>query len=293
MESRDGAFVRSRSAKLGSSRASRENRTAVRFAATDVDAEAGVRKPSTGLLTFIRDYSRGHLVPAHRHSCAQLLYASSGLVRVETSRRSWVLAPHLAILVPAEFTHETHMLTDVKLSSFHTEHLSQWSTRDCMVIEVTPLLRELITALTAGRPVAGSSRRLALIHELLEEELRMARGAGWAIPMPQEPRLQIFCRRVIDEPSAHATLDAVASSVGLGAKTVARLFEQEFGMCFRQWRETAYFAIAGAHLAQGMSVKAVAGRLGYTPSAFSVMMRRHSGTAPRAIREMRQHSCAS
>ncbi len=229
MESRDGAFVRSRSAKLGSSRASRENRTAVRFAATDVDAEAGVRKPSTGLLTFIRDYSRGHLVPAHRHSCAQLLYASSGLVRVETSRRSWVLAPHLAILVPAEFTHETHMLTDVKLSSFHTEHLSQWSTRDCMVIEVTPLLRELITALTAGRPVAGSSRRLALIHELLEEELRMARGAGWAIPMPQEPRLQIFCRRVIDEPSAHATLDAVASSVGLGAKTVARLFEQGRG----------------------------------------------------------------
>jgi len=55
-------------------------------------------------------------------------------------------------------------------------------------------------------------------------------------------------------------------------------------MSFRKWREQVQVANAVAHLVQGMPIKVVASLPGYTPSAFSVMMRRNAGTTPHSLR---------
>jgi methylphosphotriester-DNA--protein-cysteine methyltransferase len=58
------------------------------------------------------------------------------------------------------------------------------------------------------------------------------------------------------------------------------MFHRELGMNFRDWRQLVQSSYALAHLAQGEPVKVIASRLGYTASAFSVMIRRNLRYAP-------------
>ena len=235
----------------------------------------------------VQSYRRDHLVPAHDHAFPQLLYASSGLMRVESPRGAWVVPPQWAVWLPPQCVHETKMLTDVLLSPLYLERSGEWEHMDCAFVEVSPLLRELIAVIAkdADKPV---SRRDELIAQLIVEELASERREGWPIAMPQDLRLKALCRKVLNEPSAHATLDDLSYSVGLSPKTAARLFEKELGMSFRRWRETVHVATAVALFSQGMPVKAVASHLGYTASSFSVMFRRHSGNTPKELKGLLQ-----
>lgn len=175
------------------------------------------------------------------------------------------------------------MLTDVRFSSLYLKSSKHWRHVDCKVIEINPLMRELILA---GRTInlnAKLSRRNDLVMQLILEELQDARSAASPIPMPREKRLLRLCRMVIEDPSLHMTFDRLAAEAGGSTKTFARLFDRELGLSFREWRELVQLGHASALLAQGVSIKATASMLGYTPSAFSVMLRRATGSTPQIL----------
>lgn len=221
----------------------------------------------------IRHYPRGHLVGAHAHPWPQLLYASSGVLSVETDKGSWIVPPQRGVWLPPDCVHVTQMLTEVDLASLYLKDAEHWSF-GCEVMEVSPLLRELIVSalrIDAERPL---DRREKLLMDLIVEELRSAPRGVSPVPMPASERLLAFCRRVMAEPSLKISLDEHAAAVGLTAKTVSREFDRELGIGFRQWRQMLHRAHAIAHLAEGASAKQVAADLGYTASAFSAMLRR-------------------
>ena len=58
----------------------------LRHAVTDDD---GMGQPAE-VLTLARDYAPGHAIPAHRHSRDQLVYASHGVMTVQTRAGIWV-----------------------------------------------------------------------------------------------------------------------------------------------------------------------------------------------------------
>jgi AraC-like DNA-binding protein len=176
------------------------------------------------------------------------------------------------------------MLTDVHLSSLYIRPSNVWKRFDCKVIDIGPLLRELILAADDIDQGKKPDRRDDLIMRLIAEELRVARSVASPIPMPQDARLLRLCRRVLADPSLRLKLDELATEVGAGPKTVARLFSRELGMSFRRWRELVQVANAVAHLTGGAPIKIAASTLGYTPSSFSVMLRRGTGTTPQALR---------
>jgi AraC-like DNA-binding protein len=232
----------------------------------------------------IRSYNRGHVVAAHAHSWPQLLYASSGILTVRTAKGTWIVPPQRAVWLPPDCVHETRMLTDVRFNSLYLQRSKQWSQYDCEVVEISPLFRELIlTALKIGSD-QHLTKREDLIVRLIVEELTIAKRGAWPIPLPQDRRLLSLCQRILEQPSLGGTLDQLASEIGSSPKTIARLFDRELGMSFRKWREQVQVANAVAHLVQGMPIKVVASLLGYTPSAFSVMMRRNAGTTPQSLR---------
>ncbi len=225
-----------------------------------------------------RNYARGQCVPFHSHTWPQLLYASAGVVGVETSTGSWIVPPQRGLWLPPNTEHETRMLTDVALSSLYLPDATEWN-RDCRVIEISALLRELIVAAVhfVSDPVA---RREQLLIDLMIEELRDAPLGSSPIPMPESPRLVALCRRVINNPTGEISLDQHASDAGLTPKTVGRMFQRELGLSFRDWRQMAQISYSIAHLTQGSPVKVVACALGYTPSAFSAMFLRATGLNP-------------
>jgi AraC-like DNA-binding protein len=46
------------------------------------------------------DHPAGAVIPPHRHRGAQLLFASSGVLRVEAARSHWVVPPNRAVWLP-------------------------------------------------------------------------------------------------------------------------------------------------------------------------------------------------
>jgi AraC-like DNA-binding protein len=243
------------------------------------------RPPS--LRSVVRTYAAGHITPRHEHDWPQLLYASSGVMAVETANGSWIVPPQRAIWLPSRSWHVTRMLTEVQLASLYLRR-TQGSPANCEILEIGPLMREMLVAAIDVDFSGPLNRREKSLAALIDEELAIAPRGGSPIPMPEDRRLLSFCQRVLKDPSLQASLEAHAAAMALTPKTVSRMFQRELGMTFRDWRQLVQSAYALAHLIQGEPVKVVASRLGYTASAFSVMMRRNLRLAPVALRQAYQ-----
>mgnify|MGYP002721722241 FL=1 len=72
-------------------------------------------------------------------------------------------------------------------------------------------------------------------------------------------------------------------------RTLARLFRDETGLSFREWRERVRLLAALPRLERGESVTLIAGELGYeSTSAFIELFQRQLHTSPGALaRQMR------
>jgi AraC-like DNA-binding protein len=66
-------------------------------------------------------------------------------------------------------------------------------------------------------------------------------------------------------------------------RTVARLFRDELGTTFTRWRQQVVLAHALARGATRRPVGHIAAELGYSPSAFSAMVRRTMGCSAREL----------
>jgi AraC-like DNA-binding protein/mannose-6-phosphate isomerase-like protein (cupin superfamily) len=235
--------------------------------------------PMTSFRSVARTYAAGHVTPQHDHHWPQLLYASSGVMSVETANGSWIVPPQRAIWLPSRTWHVTRMLTEVNLASLYLRQ-TRGSPTTCEILEIGPLMRQLLVAAIDVDFSGVLSRREKSLAALIAEELAIAPRGGSPIPMPEDRRLLSFCQRVLKDPSLHVNLEERASALALTPKTISRLFQRELGMTFREWRQLVQSTYALAHLIQGEPVKVIASRLGYTPSAFSVMMRRNLRVAP-------------
>ena len=100
------------------------------------------------------------------------------------------------------------------------------------------------------------------------------------VDLPHDKRLRNLCEAVIADPTRHETLEEWARDTGASPRTVARLFRHELGSTFTQWRQQVVLAKALSMAASRMPVAHIATELGYSPSAFSAMVRKSVGQSP-------------
>ncbi|AXF14028.1 AraC family transcriptional regulator [Paraburkholderia caledonica] len=220
----------------------------------------------------------------HTHAWAQVAYASRGVLRVATTGTTWMVPPSRAIWVPPHVTHEVVAVEDAFLRTLYITESTVPAGLDApRVVEVSNLLREVIAALdTPGI----SPAREQLLGALAIDELTRSEPLPLSVPMPNEKRLRALCEAVIADPTPGESLEQWAASVGASTRTIARLFRQELGVSFSQWRQQAILARAIPLLSQGRPLSHVAQELGYqSQSAFSAMFRRAFGESPRAFIE--------
>ncbi|KVD98899.1 MULTISPECIES: AraC family transcriptional regulator [Burkholderia] len=229
-----------------------------------------------------RQVDAGHRIPLHTHAWAQLAYASRGVLRVATTGTTWMVPPSRAIWVPPHVTHEVTIVEEAYLRTLYIdESIVPGGLDACRVVEVTGLLRELIVALDAREL---STAREHLLCGLVLDELSHAEPLPLAVPMPDEKRLRLLCESVLAHPAHAESLEHWASEVGASTRTISRLFKQELGVSFSQWRQQALLARAIPLLNQGRPLSHIARELGYqSQSAFSAMFRRAFGESPRAF----------
>ena len=99
------------------------------------------------LVPFAHDYAHGDSEPWHQHDCAQLLQILSGVVRVETAHGYWVVPPGRGVWLPAGTPHTLRVTGAAAARTLFIDPLARADLpAACQIVQVTPLLRELIVA---------------------------------------------------------------------------------------------------------------------------------------------------
>jgi AraC-like DNA-binding protein len=229
-----------------------------------------------------KDFPDGFFIQPHAHPRHQLIHASSGVMRISTAQGAFVVPPHRAVWMPAHEVHDVRMAGAVAMRTLYVapETVAPVS-RQCCVVAVSPLLRELILRATSLPLLYDEGGAEGRVMALILDELRVLPVLPLALPMPSDARLLKMCRAMLDDPSDTSTLAGWGKRIGASSRTLARSFQRETGLSFARWRQQARLLEALSRLAQGHSVTTVALDLGYdSPSAFTSMFRRALGRTP-------------
>ncbi len=234
-------------------------------------------------------------IEPHSHPWAQVAIAASGVARITAGDATYLVPAWRAIWIPPGVEHVVSVVEAAELLTLYVlpqdgvaapvvASAADWER--CRVLDVTPLLRELVLRLDmaddrhAPRATAWLARERRLC-ELVLDELDRAAPVRLGIALPADKRLRALCKAVLDDPQRHATLAGWAREAGASERTVARLFRDELGTSFGPWRQQVLLGRALTLATQGKPMGLIAAELGYaSASAFSAMVRRSVGVPP-------------
>ncbi|MCO4857265.1 helix-turn-helix transcriptional regulator [Herbaspirillum sp. WGmk3] len=220
----------------------------------------------------------------HQHEWVQFLYATSGMLRVTLPSGSFTVPSRFAVWIPAGMRHQVSAQTEV---SFRSLYLTAAATSGMVVdrsrvVEVTALTRELIVAAAKLPPEYDEQGRAGRLLATLLDELADLQEAEMYLPLPSDARLKIICECLMQDPSDDRELDAWARRIHVSSKTLARMFERETNMSFRQWRQRLRLCRGLEFMASGRSVTEVALDVGYSSSSsFVAAFKQQFGKTPR------------
>ncbi|MEU4191915.1 helix-turn-helix transcriptional regulator [Kribbella sp. NPDC026611] len=223
--------------------------------------------PSGGTsTTYVHD--RGHLVYAARGVLS--VHTESGISMIPANRVGWT---------PAGFSHyhRAHGNTDMRIL-FLPASLSRLMPTHPAVLTASGLAREAFLTLTTNRRQTAAMNR---VRRVLVDELHDAPEQPLHLPEPSDDRLQAIARLLHENPADNATLAQLARQSGASARTLSRLFHDELGMTFYEWRTQLRIYHALVLLAAGHDATRVANACGWAnPSHFITAFTNLIGTTP-------------
>ena len=243
---------------------------------------------SRPVVGFSKDYPAGLMADAHSHPCAQLLYAVSGVMHVQTKLSSYVIPPSTSLLLPADREHAIYMEGPVAMRSLFLQgSAADRICREAKVIAVSPLLRELIVAACSEPLEWDLNGRVYFLTELALDEIENASVLPFDLPMPSDARLSRVVDAIRKDPNDSRGLLEWAEVANTSARTLARLFRNETGLGFRQWRQQARLTAAMGALSNGETPIKAAMIAGFASQpAFGAAFRRAFGITPGQARTL-------
>ena len=234
------------------------------------------------ITTLTRDYPPGHIVPSHFHDRDQLVFACGGVMTVRTGVGAWIVPTHRAVWIPARIPHTITMSGTVSMRTLYLRpQLARTLQRSCCVVNVLPLLRDLILHACALPALDRKIKRQRYLIDLIVDQLETIRMVSLQLPNPSDFRAVRVAKVLLSDPGDQRTLQQICKNAGAGKRTIERLFQKETGMTFGKWRQQLRLMQAMRILAEGAKVTHAALEAGYsTPSAFISMFRKALGTTP-------------
>src|SRR5579863_5876810 len=239
-------------------------------------------KKQAQIATLTHDYPGGHVIPLHFHDWDQIVYASRGVMTVRTSAGTWVVPTHRAVWIPAAIPHTITMSGTVAMRTLYLEpRLARTLPRDCCVVNVSPLLRELILHVCSLGALKKTTKWQSHLIGVIIDQMEAIQMVALQLPNPSDPRALRVAAILLADPGDRRPLALISKSAGASKRTVERLFQEDVGMTFGKWRQQLRLMQAMRLLAEGAKVTHAALESGYsTPSAFISMFRKTLGTTP-------------
>ncbi|GAA1208532.1 AraC family transcriptional regulator [Streptomyces rhizosphaericus] len=226
------------------------------------------------------DYPPGHVLDWHEHRRAQFLYGATGVMVVDTGAGTWTVPPERAVLIPAATQHRVRMLGVSTRSLYIEPDAVPWWPATCTVVDVPPLLRELLVSAVEFEADYSLSGREGCIAALLLHEIAERTPLPFHVAMPPSTDLAELCREYLAAPDLGITNAVWADRTARSERAFTRRFRAETGDSPAAWRARARL-LAAVPLLRTASVTEAAGRLGYaSPAAFTTAFTRAFGLPP-------------
>jgi AraC-like DNA-binding protein/mannose-6-phosphate isomerase-like protein (cupin superfamily) len=253
---------------------------------SEYDPPAGV-----AISTLEYEYEAGFEVPRHAHGSDQLIYAISGVMEVSSESSTWVIPPQFGLWIPAGVPHNIRMPRAVSMRTLYIRKGQVSRSGDCSVLHVSPLLRELIVEAVRLRRIRLGNAHERALRELIVTELERANLLSTFVTLPRERLANALARSILADPARPLGFKALCAEIGVGVRTMQRLFQRELGCDFDSWRRQVRITKAVELLASGLSVKEVSYQVGYSqPSAFIEAFRRMMGLTPKSwVKSLDRH----
>ena len=174
------------------------------------------------------------------------------------------------------------MLGAVSMRTLYLKaRLSRSLPKECCVVNVSPLLRELILHTVdhgmLDRNVPSQKRLIGVILD----HLQTLHTIPLKLPMPVDGRALRVAELLRENPGDTRSLDQISKQAGASKRTIERLFQSETEMSVGKWRQQLRLLHALRLLAAGDAVTTVALEVGYeSTSAFISVFKSALGTTP-------------
>lgn len=244
------------------------------------------QEPFLAIRSLATNYASGYRIEPHEHAWHQFLYAVTGAMTVFTARSSWMIPTGRAVFIPASSAHSIRMWGTVEMRTLYlSPALTGLENTACRVVEVAPLLRELILRTVDRKGLdsraAHDRRIIGLLEDEIGEAMAAAADSPLALPMPGDERAASVARYILDQPSDGDNVDGLARQHGVARRTLERRFRDETGMSFGMWRQKARLLDSIRLLADGRPVTETALECGYSSvSAFIAAFKGTFGYTP-------------
>ena len=246
------------------------------------------QEPFLAVRSLASNYASGYRIASHQHPWHQLLFASSGAMTVATSRSSWMIPTGRAVFIPARSVHAIRMWGMVEMRTLYlSPALTSFENAECHVIEVAPLLRELILRsverMGLDSRVPHDERMIGLLVDEIKAAMEADTDPPLLLPMPTDERALALAHYVLEQPLNlnGESVDELAHQHGVARRTLERRFRDETGMSFGMWRQKACLLDSIRLLAEGKSVTDAALDSGYSSaSAFIAAFKSTFGYTP-------------
>jgi AraC-like DNA-binding protein/mannose-6-phosphate isomerase-like protein (cupin superfamily) len=244
------------------------------------------QEPFLAVRSLATNYSSGYRIETHQHPWHQFLYAISGAMTVSTGQSSWMIPTGRAVFIPAGCAHAIRMWGTVEMRTLYLSlALTGFENAQCLVVEVAPLLREMILR-TVERMALDSraeydSRMIGLLEDEITNAMADAKDSPLGLPMPDDQRALSLAYHVLQQPLMSDSVDDLVRQHGIARRTLERRFRDETGMSFGMWRQKARMLDSIRLLAEGRSVTDTAMDCGYSSvSAFIAAFKGTFGRTP-------------
>src|SRR3984957_9855921 len=175
----------------------------------------------------------------HYHDVPQIVSPSSGVLAISAADGTWVVPPQRAVWIPAgvPHAHRAHGPVHMRTLAFSPATAADPPlTAGPAVLAVSPLLREVIVALPSGDGTPYTARQRATMEQVALDQLHRVGQLPVGLPALADDRLRAVAAVLRADPASEQTLAELGTAVGASERTLSRLFRQQAGMSFPQWR---------------------------------------------------------
>lgn len=217
---------------------------------------------------------------SHRHERGQLLHALEGLAVATTDAGTWFVPAGHALWMPPELVHDVAMYTDVRMQTAYVRPDEGARIGGaCRVLKISLLLDAALRALADEMLSPLPTPRAEQLAWLTIDEVQRAPDTAFVLPLPRDPRLARIAQALLAAPGSEGTIDYWSDFAGLSRRSLTRLFREQTGLSFGDWRRRLRLVSAIKRLSDGEPLARIAASLGYRDlSAFRAMAARYQAS---------------